>query len=1564
MNRLQTFFSKPITQIVLIFSVAALLYFLLPTSSGDINDFTIQGQYAYLANGSAGLRILDLDDPTNITLAGYVRCRVNIPILDQSPIRYRNCGHQVNSVWISPPSIFFTDRRRGLFIANLSSDPTAPEPLDQLQLPGTPQDVVIFEDHAYVATGRQGVRIVKIIPLNRAGNQDESTNYRLGEVEYKPLANAGNALRIYTNQGRIYWTDNRDTLNIWDVKSNKNEPKELGKFNGEFPFNDITFYGEFALVAAGDQGLVILDTSDPANLKVTSKLSLDGIAQGLSLNGNYIYLTVEDLGLVIVDISYITDPRLVEKPFELEGEPTEIIVQGDLAYVANQTSGLSSYQVGVQIKTESIGQSGAPVIATGVAKSGNLALLATMERGMRVIDVSNASRPVEVAFLDTPGIAAGVAVSGSAAYIADHQNGLVVADLTNPVGSLPILTTIPRKQVRDVVVQGNYAYLADSEAGLAIVDISRPISSTLTSLMQLPDGVAISPTGVAVLGDYAYLADGIEGFSVVNVFDKKIPTLLQQVKVPGQMDVRNIAVIAFNPQAAATPGMDPYQPDMNDPATKVYAYVANGIYGLQLLDVTRPEQQVPVQINLDSSITTLAGVAMDVSIVRDRAYLAYDGVGLYILDTTNPAAPKLVGMLSLPQTENRAVGLTADTAMVYLAALDHGLIIVDATNTAAPTTVGQFSAPASVLNMAIQGDYAYTVDGTRGLWIFDLINPETPQEIHFVSIPEASGVFLDDSHAYVAAGSNGLRIVNISDPKNSYIEGSLDTEGFAQAVLVIRRPGSDPPIRYAYIADGANGLIVMDVSNPATPVRVGSLAGIGTAFRLTYDGNDYIYVSANEDGLVAVNVVDPTRPALMSITNQDGITRGMATLPLSTGYVAAGDDGMLIIDISYPLKMVILESNQPGDGGWIENLATPQVLPASGTITSTLTIPPNYAFIADRDQGVFILDTINPLIPLRSGEWLSPVIGAEGGAEPEIMQVIPYWIPPPIEEKDPGNFQFYVADAQNGFYIVKGEKKASILYLDTFETGRTATLANLQTYFKSKSNGVTFPFPYTSKLIWQVLLDIVLIGVVGFFLWVGCLTIFILPVSRYVDWEKLSGRLVFFFFSRHGPLSRVRGGKLVGDRDEQQRPGPGVIIVDVDSAVVLEKRNVRGANRSPLPLARVAGPGVVYTGNRTFLNRLRYDEVIRGIIDLRPQVRLASGVNAYSRDGIEVVTVVSSIFTLGEAPDVLYVTYIPPEPADASQPESPGLKYQPEARDLRVVTFSQAANSNWQVDKITDELDEEDKQEIHQFLLKIPSLQILTNFEDTNMKHNGQSGAPFNIDPVRIFQAVYAQAEDPPQGKQIDWTELPTLVAIEKFRNLLAGEIYDHLYEPSEPSNYPIRKLKGELNRWLRNQGVLAFQYIRRSDQIPLHQGQEIPKNDLVISVVQALGNPKILRSRGIKVKLGNFGELTPTNDDVRKQFLDYWQAQREQDVDFILGDSLLSARRLENRYRFDAQKEILEALTDILDSNPNADEALAIHVLQALENAALEPDTSLMLPEDTIEMLRNLRNWLLRPGG
>ena len=75
------------------------------------------------------------------------------------------------------------------------------------------------------------------------------------------------------------------------------------------------------------------------------------------------------------------------------------------------------------------------------------------------------------------------------------------------------------------------------------------------------------------------------------------------------------------------------------------------------------------------------------------------------------------------------------------------------------------------------------------------------------------GVVVSGNYAYVAAGSAGLQIVDVTNKSTPSVVASIDTRGNANDVVI---SGT-----LAFVADGTSGLQIIRVQNPLTPALAG-----------------------------------------------------------------------------------------------------------------------------------------------------------------------------------------------------------------------------------------------------------------------------------------------------------------------------------------------------------------------------------------------------------------------------------------------------------------------------------------------------------------------------------------------------------------------------------------------------------------------------------------------------------------------------------------------------------------------------------------------------------------------
>jgi uncharacterized secreted protein with C-terminal beta-propeller domain len=87
--------------------------------------------------------------------------------------------------------------------------------------------------------------------------------------------------------------------------------------------------------------------------------------------------------------------------------------------------------------------------------------------------------------------------------------------------------------------------------------------------------------------------------------------------------------------------------------------------------------------------------------------------------------------------------------------------------------VGQLGGTA--WDVHIVGNYAYLAY-TSGLYIVDISDNSNPRFVDKCLTPgKANGVYVSGNYAYVTEGYRGLRVIDVSDPKNPFEVGYYDT---------------------------------------------------------------------------------------------------------------------------------------------------------------------------------------------------------------------------------------------------------------------------------------------------------------------------------------------------------------------------------------------------------------------------------------------------------------------------------------------------------------------------------------------------------------------------------------------------------------------------------------------------------------------------------------------------------------------------------------------------------------------------------------------------------------------
>ena len=205
-------------------------------------------------------------------------------------------------------------------------------------------------------------------------------------------------------------------------------------------------------------GVSIIDASDPSQPSLSSSTPLIG-ASGAATVGSTLLVATYLGELASFDVSDPANPRALGTISGL-GNPWELVVVGDRAYVADNRDGLIVLDVSNPAQPSVIASVATAGGAQDIDHVGGFLYLAVGSVGIEVFDLADPDAPASVAVFDSG--AAVVAVSATTGLVwGATQEGLVVADTTDPTAPLPLGQITTQEWAMNVWADGATAHVAD-----------------------------------------------------------------------------------------------------------------------------------------------------------------------------------------------------------------------------------------------------------------------------------------------------------------------------------------------------------------------------------------------------------------------------------------------------------------------------------------------------------------------------------------------------------------------------------------------------------------------------------------------------------------------------------------------------------------------------------------------------------------------------------------------------------------------------------------------------------------------------------------------------------------------------------------------------------------------------------------------------------------------------------------------------------------------------------------------------------------------------------------------
>ncbi len=238
------------------------------------------------------------------------------------------------------------------------------------------------------------------------------------------------------------------------------------------------------------------------------------------------------------------------------------------------------------------------------------------------------------------------------------------------------------------------------------------------------------------------------------------------------------------------------------------------------------------------------------------------GGGIYVTDVSDPQNPVI---LSEVRTRSLVDQCTYDpvSKRLYVCAYFSGIEIWDLTDLSNPTRMSRFpTEPYPRSGIAYIGDYLFFTTN-YSIWSLDISDPYNPviADELFLANNLISQMYLKGNTAYIVMSSQGVKLVNVSNPLDLQL---LTSYGFISGNEI------DIAGNYLYAVNTSGALTILNITDSLLITYAGglTLGGYPTDIEV-FDNKAYVTKAGTDGGLQVVDVTTPSAPVSISFYSGD-----------------------------------------------------------------------------------------------------------------------------------------------------------------------------------------------------------------------------------------------------------------------------------------------------------------------------------------------------------------------------------------------------------------------------------------------------------------------------------------------------------------------------------------------------------------------------------------------------------------------------------------------------------------------------------------------------------------------
>ena len=428
--------------------------------SGSGKTVQVEQGVAYLSCYDFGLQLVNVTDPSSLSLLGSVNSETALDLFVKSSIVYLKTQYSLN--WID-----VTNAVNPVIIGNYTTTSSS------IQFSSGSNAGLSYQSNLLCLNN-------VILGLQFFDLSDPAKPVPLLDYTNRMVRTSGvqvNSDVAYVSSGVLGFK----AVNVTDPSN----PWVIGSYETSRDETSTTFFTRAKIInktayVTGYDSLLIMDVSNPESMRLIKKidvLSGSGLA-GIEVDSNIVFLAEENAlttgqsALTIFDINNTSKPILLDV-FFMQDVVSAIKLDSNMMYISTQYSnGLQIIDISNLNFPTLMGSLKTNQRAYSLSLSSNIAYLATSKEGIKIVDVADPMKPVVLknyTYSD--------AAYGGYSYLYHNTlyvsglNGLKIIDVRNATNPSTILTYDGLTNIREIDLYDGNAYIA-SYTGLHILDMT------------------------------------------------------------------------------------------------------------------------------------------------------------------------------------------------------------------------------------------------------------------------------------------------------------------------------------------------------------------------------------------------------------------------------------------------------------------------------------------------------------------------------------------------------------------------------------------------------------------------------------------------------------------------------------------------------------------------------------------------------------------------------------------------------------------------------------------------------------------------------------------------------------------------------------------------------------------------------------------------------------------------------------------------------------------------------------------------------------------------------------